>query len=352
MRTRRSSASAAQTKAASVEVEGVQHSFGEGIVLDDVSLTVAAGQSIALLGPSGCGKTTLLRTIAGLERPNKGTITVGGTTAVAPGTFVPPERRRVGMVFQDWALFPHLSVAKNVGYGLPRRGSTEAVEQGLEMVGLAGLGERMPSTLSGGQQQRVALARALAPRPSVLLLDEPFSNLDTTMRVDVRSEVHRLLLDLGITAVFVTHDQEEAFIVGDRVAVMNEGRIVQFDTPHALYDDPCSRWVADFVGEASFLPCEASGNVAKGVLGPIILDDEHRGAVEVLIRPEQLSLTDDGKATVENVEFYGHDAMVVVDLDGQTLRIRTGPSITVARGDRVGVAYVGREARAFPLTST
>ena len=243
-----------------LSVEAVGKSFGGSPVLHDITLDVAPGEIVALLGPSGCGKTTLLRCIAGLERIDQGVVTVEGRVVADGHAHERPERRRVGMVFQDWALFPHLSVADNVGYGLDReaRGSGR-VDESLEMVGLAGLGDRMPATLSGGQQQRVALARALAPRPSVLLLDEPFSNLDTGLRVQVRAEVHRLLTDLGITAMFVTHDQEEAFVLGDRVAVMHDGRLEQFGTPADLYEDPSSAWIASFVGDANFVRGAAQG---------------------------------------------------------------------------------------------
>jgi ABC-type Fe3+/spermidine/putrescine transport system ATPase subunit len=215
----------------------------------------------------------------------------------------------------------------------------------------------MPSTLSGGQQQRVALARALAPKPRVMLLDEPFSNLDTSLRNELRTEVHRLLLDLGITSVFVTHDQEEAFVVGDRVAVMNEGRVVQVDTPSALYTAPANRWVAEFVGEATLMRCLASGMTAVGPLGTIPLDVERSGEVDVLLRPEQLRLTEGNEATVELVEFYGHDAMVYLTFtspdshgrpgDDHQLRVRTGPDVGVRRGDRVGVSFAGTGAHSF-----
>ena len=211
--------------------------------MQNLTLQVEPGESVALLGPSGCGKTTLLRLIAGLERPLAGTIQLGDRFVSGPpgrgGTWVAPEARRVGMVFQDWALFPHLTVGRNVGYGLERSTRTPGrIAEALDLVGLSGFAERMPSTLSGGQQQRVALARALAPRPGVLLLDEPFSNLDSSLREDVRSEVRRLLIELGITAVFVTHDQDEAFVVGDRVGVLREGRLAQVDTPDGLYRRP------------------------------------------------------------------------------------------------------------------
>lgn len=333
-------------KARAVAVRGLSHRYAADSVLHDIALDVAAGESLALLGPSGCGKTTLLRCIAGLERPESGSITIGEETVLDKDVWVPPERRRVGMVFQDWALFPHLTVAKNVAYGI-KKDAGGRVRQALEMVGLSDVADRLPATLSGGQQQRVALARALAPEPSVLLLDEPFSNLDTTMRVEVRAEVDRLLRELGITSVFVTHDQEEAFVVGDRVAVMREGRIVQVDEPRMIYTRPAEKWVAQFVGAGSFLRTTATGGVANGPLGTIQLDHPFDGAVDVLLRPEQLALREGDSAIVEQVEFYGHDAMVLVTLDGQALQVRSEPDTLVKPGDPVGVAFVGRSASAF-----
>ncbi len=347
------------TKAANegmVEVANLFHHYPsaknpDDDVLINVSLDIPAGRSLALLGPSGCGKTTLLRSIAGLERPRSGTIAIDGEPVAGPSVWQPAERRRVGMVFQDWALFPHLTVAKNVAYGLERAGRDEQVAASLALVGLADMGDRMPSTLSGGQQQRVALARALAPRPRILLLDEPFSNLDTGLRAAVRAEVHQLLLDVGITAVFVTHDQEEAFVLGDQVAVMNEGRIVQVDTPHNLYAAPTSRWVAEFVGEASLFTCNASGREAETPFGSLLLEEPHEGPIDVLLRPEQLRLTEGDSATVELVEFYGHDAMVYLALGEQSVRVRTGPNPGVRRGDRVAMAFSGDSVRAFAAES-
>src|SRR5690606_27384273 len=248
-----------------VEVVGVTKSFDGGPpVLRGVDVSIEAGRTLALLGPSGCGKTTLLRIIAGLEVPDRGIVRVGGKEVTGPKGVVPPEKRRIGMVFQDWALFPHPSVARNVGFGLPRaeRRSSPRIDEALEMVGLAGMGDRMPSTLSGGQQQRVALARAIAPRPRVLLLDEPFSNLDATLRVTIRTEIHQLLVELGITTIFVTHDQDEAFILGDRVAVLSEGEVVQSGSPEEVYLRPRTRWLADFVGEANFIPGSGRGDYA------------------------------------------------------------------------------------------
>jgi iron(III) transport system ATP-binding protein len=339
--------------ARAVHVENVTKSFGAADVLDRVSLHVPPGRMVALLGPSGCGKTTMLRVIAGLESPGSGEVRVGDQLLTGPGVQVPPEKRRIGMVFQDWALFPHLTVARNVGYGLPRVDRTERVrrvDEALAMVGLAGLGDRLPATLSGGQQQRVALARALAPRPSVLLLDEPFSNLDTALRVQVRSEVHHLLAGLGITTVFVTHDQEEAFVLGDEVAVMNAGRIVQQATPAELYQNPADRWVATFVGEANLVLGEAGDEVARTEIGDIAVVGGSEGAVEVLVRPEEIGLTRGGDAEVQLVEFYGHDTVYVVTTStGAELRVRQGAAPQFARGERVSLGFRGGSTTAFPL---
>ena len=337
-----------------VTVSNLDHAYGAAPVLHDVSVEIAAGESLALLGPSGCGKTTLLRLIAGLERPQRGTISIGDTPVAGDGHWVSPEQRRVGMVFQDWALFPHLSVEANVAYGLPRsERKGNRVAEALKLVGLGDLGHRMPETLSGGQQQRVALARALAPQPAVLLLDEPFSNLDTALRIEVRTDVHRLLHELGITAVFVTHDQEEAFVLGDQVAVMREGRIVQVDTPHGLYTEPADRQVAEFVGAGALVRSTAVNGKADSPCGPVnvTIDD---GPIDVLLRPEQLELLDHGDATVDLVEYYGHDAMVFVRTaptetsDGELVRVRCNPNTSVRRGDHVGIAFTADTAVAFP----
>jgi iron(III) transport system ATP-binding protein len=341
---------------AAIEVEGLCKSFGAVEVLHDVSLSVPAGAVVALLGPSGCGKTTLLRTIAGLERAAAGEVRLFGRDVSGPSTHVPPERRHVGMVFQDWALFPHLTVGQNVGYGLPRGERKGArVDDVLDMVGLGGLGDRMPATLSGGQQQRVALARALAPRPKALLLDEPFSNLDTALRTHVRSEVHQLLAELGITTVFVTHDQEEAFVLGDEVAVMHAGRVVQHATPAELYARPATAWVATFVGDANLIDGEASGDAAATVLGRIPLEQAADGtAVQVLVRPEELRLDPAGTnggvaATVELHEYYGHDTVYLLrpKAGGPLVRARAGSSPRFRRGDAVSVHYVGPPTVAF-----
>jgi len=350
-----------------IDVRGVSKWFGGLEVLADVDLRVDPGRIVALLGSSGCGKTTLLRTIAGLERLDAGEVRVGDRvlSAAARDVHVPPEKRHVGMVFQDWALFPHLTVAQNVGYGLPRserRGPRVAAA--LRMVGLDGLGDRQPATMSGGQQQRVALARALAPEPGVLLLDEPFSNLDSTLRVQVRTEVHQLLADLGVTTVFVTHDQEEAFVLGDEVAVMQAGRIVQQARPAELYARPASPWVATFVGDANLVAGDGRGDHAVTPVGDVALDvsgsgGSARGPVEVVLRAEQLRLDPLGAvtahggrgvpATVQLIEYYGHDTVYLVRPDGaEPVRARAAATPRFGRGDRVLVTYDGPPAVVFP----
>jgi iron(III) transport system ATP-binding protein len=252
------------------------------------------------------------------------------------------------MVFQDWALFPHLSVAKNVAYGITKSSTRDAeVAAALEMMDLSELADRMPATLSGGQQQRVALARALAPRPGVLLLDEPFSNLDTSLRIEVRTEVHRLLADLGITSIFVTHDQDEAFIVGDRVAVMRQGEIVQTDSPQVLYHHPVDQWTAEFVGTVSVLKGEATSGTASCSLGSVAVDPQLDGSVDVVVRPEQLSIAAGGDGEVQSIEYYGHDSMIFVTLRNEQLRVRCGPSTNFVRGDRVHVTFNSDQALAF-----
>ncbi|MET0903674.1 MAG: ABC transporter ATP-binding protein [Acidimicrobiales bacterium] len=337
------------TAARAIEVVGVHKRFDDAPVLRGVDLTVAEGSVVALLGPSGCGKTTLLRAVAGLEPIDAGTISIAGQVVAGDDVDVPPERRRVGMVFQDWALFPHLDVGGNVGYGLPKRErTTTRVERALELVGLGGMAKRSPSTLSGGQQQRVALARAIAPEPSVLLLDEPFSNLDTALRVQVRTELHALLVELGVTTVFVTHDQEEAFVLGDQVAVMVDGDVVQRDDPATLYTRPATPWVAGFVGDANLLAAEADGSRATTPVGPVPLLDPHHGSTTVLLRPEELELTGGGEAVVELTEYYGHDTMYLVrTATGDSVRVRSASAPLHRRGDAVTVLYRGGPAVAY-----
>ena len=340
--------------AESVETRRLVMSYGAARVLRGVDLAVPAGSLVALIGPSGCGKTTLLRSVAGLERPEGGTVRVGERTLVGPGVFVAPERRRIGMVFQDSAVFPHLSVARNVAYGLSRRdpGRDARVSEALALVGLAGFHDRPPSTLSGGQLQRVALARALAPRPSVILLDEPFSSLDAPLRAELRAEVRRLLTAIDATGIFVTHDQEEAFVVGDEIAVMDGGVIAHQGSPAGLYELPATRAVAEFIGDANFVPGTADGAGAETPIGRIPLHLPATGAVEVMVRPERIRVGAGDIATVNRIEYFGHDAMFHLRLDaGAVVRSRAIGAPEHAPGDRVGVEFVGRPTVAYPAAA-
>lgn len=338
---------------AGIELHDVDVTLGEIKVLQGVNLTAEPGARLAILGPSGCGKTTLLRVIAGLQAVDSGLVTIGGTVMAGNGTNVPPEERSVGMVFQDWALFPHLTVIQNILFGLPRaqrKDPPTEVRALLDMVGIAELADRLPGSLSGGQQQRVAVARALAPRPSVLLLDEPFSSLDTTLRVDVRTEVAELLKLLGVTSIFVTHDQDEAFVLGDHVAVMRDGVVVQSATPAELYAQPVDRWLADFVGEADTVTGVANGKTATTDLGPIALREMAEGAVDVLVRPEEIRLQPGGDSLVSRVEFFGHDTLYSVSTAGGTqLRCRMTGSPQFEVGEAVTIHHSGVPSIAFPV---
>ena len=336
---------------AAVRLAGVSRGYGPVAAVRDLDLEVGRGEILALLGPSGCGKTTTLRLIAGFEAPESGTVEIGGRTVAGPGTNVAPEKRRVGMVFQDYALFPHLKVAQNVAYGLPGGKKRKArVEEVLALAHLEGLGERMPHELSGGQQQRVALARALAPEPEVVLLDEPFSNLDAALRTRVRVEMREILTNAGATAVFVTHDQEEALSLADEVAVMMGGTIAQKAAPEDLYHNPATPEVARFVGEANFLRGTAREGCVRCALGEIPASCPYNGEVEAMLRPEALRLTasPDGDGTVVGREFYGHDQLLKIRLScGDVLHSRLGAGPGLKVGDRVRVEVAG-QAVAFP----
>lgn len=300
-----------------VRCRGLSKMFGEIQAVDGVNLTLSEGHFLALLGPSGCGKTTTLRLLAGFEPPDEGEIEIGGQLVSGPGVYVPPERRSVGMVFQEYALFPHMNVAGNVAYGLPKGvNKQERVREALSLAGLTGVTERMPYELSGGQQQRVALARALAPRPQLVLLDEPFSNLDAGLRTQVRAEVRQILRQAQATVIFVTHDQEEALSLADEVAVMIDGRIEQVAPPQKLYRRPISQQIATFLGAANFLPGQASNGQVTCELGQLPTLTVHAGPVEVMLRPEDLLLVpnETGLVRIIDREYFGHDQLFKVQL--------------------------------------
>ncbi|MBL0748648.1 ABC transporter ATP-binding protein [Nocardioides baculatus] len=313
----------------SLTVTGVTKSFGATRAVDDVTLHVRHGSFTTVLGPSGCGKTTLLRLIAGFLVPESGSIAFGDTVVAGDGTRpMPPQTRRVGYVPQEGALFPHLDVAANIAFGLEKsaRGSDRTDDRVAEMLDLvelpADFRHRRPDELSGGQQQRVALARSLAPQPALVLLDEPFSSLDASLRGSTSRAVRRALEASNTTAVLVTHDQNEALSLADEVAVMRAGRLVQSATPSQVYLSPSDPEVAEFVGRAVVLPGTASRARATCALGEVVLTEPAEGEVALMIRPEQVyvDLThDDGvRGAVEEVSYYGHDCAVQVRLDDGT----------------------------------
>ncbi|GIU95449.1 MAG: ABC transporter ATP-binding protein [Gaiellaceae bacterium] len=331
-----------------IRLERVTKRFGDVTAVDEASLGVARGEVLALLGPSGCGKTTLLRLVAGFEQPDAGAIEIAGELVSGRDTWVPPERRRVGMVFQDYALFPHLTVRENVGFGLARRERRARVAELLAIVGLEELGSRYPHELSGGQQQRVALARALAPSPELVLLDEPWSNVDSSMRETLRAEVADIIRPLGVTVVLVTHDREEAFSLADRIALMRDGAIVQEGTSEELYFAPASRWAAEFVGAANVLTGPVEHGLVRTPIGAFPVDrDGDRAEVEVLVRPELLELEPDPSGAGEVVarEFRGHDVFYRVRLGGVEVVSQRPSNEVVPLGSRVRVKlHNGRTA--------
>jgi iron(III) transport system ATP-binding protein len=337
-----------------------------------VSLSLHPSEILALLGPSGCGKTTLLRLIAGFEQPQAGHIALAGQVVAGQGYWVAPERRDIGMVFQDYALFPHLTVAENVAFGLQRlnhrQGSQSSsfqqrIREAIALVNLSGLESRYPHELSGGQQQRVALARALAPRPALVLLDEPLSNLDVQVRLYLRREIRDILKATHTAAVFVTHDQEEALSIADRVAIMRQGRIEQLDTPETLYREPSSRFIAEFVTQANFIPADRQGQVWNTEIGEFLIDPIHctcktdwdncqseltRGVL--MIRQEDIGLIakEDGVLWVRDRQFLGRDYCYRLETaSGLTLQVRTSTMHPIAIDTRVHLQVDHQSLRFF-----
>ncbi len=352
-----------------VRLVNLQKRFGAVTAVDGVSLEVAEGNIHTLLGPSGCGKTTTLRCIAGLERPDDGEIVIGGKIMAAPerGIFVPPERRGLGMVFQSYALWPHLTVAENIAFGLRQQKRSRAevvarVAEVLALTQLTGLETRYPSEISGGQQQRVALARSLALRPGVLLFDEPLSNLDAKLRESMRLELRELQRALGITSVYVTHDQVEAMVISDRISVMHRGRILQTGTARELYERPADPFVADFLGASNFLRGRVAGGriLAEGgliIAGSIPDGVAADGEVLVSLRPERVTLhtTDPDEATncwrgeLVGQVFTGDHVLCRVMINGREMRVRVDPFVTLENGKSVWLHIPPAKVTVIPL---
>ncbi len=348
------------TAAGSVVFENVRKTFGAFTAIPDLSLTIEPGTLVTLLGPSGCGKTTTLRMLAGLEHPSAGRILIGGKDVTA----LPANERDVSMVFQSYALFPHMTALDNVAYGLEssrirRKEARERAEEGLKLVGLAGMGQRLPAELSGGQQQRVAVARALVLEPQVLLLDEPLSNLDARLRRRVRTEIRDLQQRLGFTAVYVTHDQDEALAVSDRIIVMKDGQIAQAGAPRDLYDAPASAFIADFMGEANVLPCDIVG--IDGDSATISVEGlQHRvagrnirtGPAQLAIRPNAITLaprTSDGlfNGEITHAAYLGDRVEYEVKTSNGTLFV-VDPAVEQALAPRTEVT-IGFKSRGIAI---
>jgi iron(III) transport system ATP-binding protein len=359
----RETASDAEEEAV-LKLDTASKDYGTETAVQNLSLAVRDGELLTLLGPSGCGKTTTLRLIAGLEAPTAGEIRLDGECVAGDDRFVDPERRDVGIVFQDFALFPHMTVAENVGFGLTDADTDERdrqVDELLELVGLSSFHDRTPDQLSGGQQQRVALARALAPEPDLLLLDEPFSNLDVRLRVRMREEVRRILKQAGVTAVSVTHDQEEALSISDRVAVLSDGRLEQVGQPEAVFQQPESRFVAEFLGRAGFLSGVMEGDGVRTGIGTFEtttlqeLTDDYAGTdIDVLVRPDDLEAmpveegSDAGDGHIVHRQYTGSSFVYRVELDtGDVIHCEHNHTTDIDLDRRVDIEFVADHTLAW-----
>jgi iron(III) transport system ATP-binding protein len=351
------------------------------VVLDNVSLTLEHGELLSLLGPSGCGKTTLLRIVAGFEAISQGTVEIAGKVVCTNCDSIAAEKRNTGMVFQDYALFPHLTVAENIAFGLKNQGKktrngivshkipntqiTQRVREVLELVGLSGLEKRYPHQLSGGQQQRIALARALAPQPALILLDEPLSNLDVQVRHRLRGEIRAILKAAGTSAIFVTHDREEALAISDKIAVMRQGKIEQVGTPEEIYLNPASRFVAEFVTQANFLPASRQGQVWQTEIGEIPISEanlvhehEHSTGIssqegDLMLRQEDVTLLPDPNSPmiVSERQFLGREYHYCVETtSGKKIHARTNWQQAIAVGTKVSLSLNIASPRIFPVS--
>ena len=348
------------------------------VVLDDVSLTLNHGELLGLLGPSGCGKTTLLRVVAGFESISQGTVSIAEKVVCTDCESLAAEKRNTGMVFQDYALFPHLTVAENVAFGLKHRGKNQSqsifpfqknssqikqrVTEVLELVGLRNLAQRYPHQLSGGQQQRIALARALAPQPALILLDEPLSNLDVQVRHRLRAEIRAILKAAGTSAIFVTHDREEALAISDKIAVMRQGKIEQVGTPEEVYLNPESRFVAEFVTQANFLPATKEGLVWLTEIGEIALPQSELTANncaevktgDLMLRPEDINLIPDpdSQIVVQERQFLGREYYYGIETaSGKRIYARTNLEQAISVGTNVAVSLTVNAPRIFTTVS-
>ncbi|MCX7183954.1 MAG: ABC transporter ATP-binding protein [Nitrosospira sp.] len=349
-----------------LELKNIRQAYGQQLVVNDLSLALEKGQIGCLLGPSGCGKTSVLRCIAGFEPVLAGEILLNGVKVSGDGVFLPPEQRHIGMVFQDYALFPHLTVSANIGFGLHRLPQSERaprVDELLQTVGLADAASKYPHELSGGQQQRVALARALAPRPDLLLLDEPFSNLDVSLRERLSLEVREILKGQNATAILVTHDQNEAFAIADEIGIMHRGEIQQWDSAYNLYHRPANRFVADFIGQGVFLPGKVLDPQRVEIeLGILTADIPHQCApndqvcgkdcqVDVLLRPDDIVHDDASplQAVVLHKAFRGADILYTLSLPSGASALSLVPSHhNHAIGEKIGIRLEADHVVAFP----
>lgn len=345
-----------------VQIEDVTRQFDKNQIpaVDEVTLSLQRSDILGLLGPSGCGKTTLLRLVAGFEQPQAGSVALAGRPVAGKGHWVPPEKRDVGIVFQDYALFPHLTVAQNIGFGLQQGRLKQSssvqtrVNEVLALVGLEGLQKRYPHQLSGGQQQRVALARALAPAPSLILLDEPLSNLDVQVRLRLREEIRKILKTSGTAGIFVTHDREEAMAIADWVGVMRQGRLEQLGTPEEVYQQPGTRFVAEFVTQANFIPASRRGQLWETEVGSFEAKTVGTADFDIgdlMIRQEDLILKPDeqGKVAIADRQFLGREYHYsLVTASGRELKARATGSSPLPVGTKIQLAIAPRTLEVFP----
>ncbi len=342
---------------ASVQIEHVWRQFGDLVAVRDVSLDITPGEILCLLGPSGCGKTTLLRLVSGLETPNSGRILIDGREMSGPGTNVPPEARGVGLMFQDFALFPHMTILENVAFGLQamERGTALAeARRALERMGLASYADAYPHVLSGGQQQRVALARAIVPRPRVMMMDEPFSGLDPRLRVSMREETLAILRETRTTCIIVTHEAEEAMLLGDRIAVMRDGEIIQSGTTREIFDHPADLFVAEMMSEINVVPCKVAGGMARGPLGTYPAAKAEDGDAIMCFRPRVVRFTDDSDAVPAQVcgtRSLGDETVVELAVDSveSLLLARTCAPCDAERGSWVNIEVPSEKVHIFPV---